>query len=175
MLWRIEDPGIERPPPFHLVEYEKRDLDSSIRLLEQAGPSEIFELAAQIFVAVSLGQPITAGEIAGRSARNLLEAVRLVNARIRFYQALTSVMFGKVQEVPQTERTLFYPRSLYQLVKLYAHWMTMNYRESYGIFGRRGILFSHESLLSGLEFVTREIGDGIAKGALSCQGGSALN
>jgi GDPmannose 4,6-dehydratase len=114
-------------------------------------------------VAVSFDQPITTGQITGLGALNLLEAIRIVNPDIRFYQASTSEMFGKVQETPQTELTPFYPRSPYGVAKLYAHWMTINYRESYNIFGASGILFNHESPLRGLEFVTRKITDGIAK------------
>jgi GDPmannose 4,6-dehydratase len=114
-------------------------------------------------VAVSFDQPITTGKITGLGALHLLEAIRIVDPKIRFYQASTSEMFGKVQEIPQTERTPFYPRSPYGIAKLYAHWMTINYRESYGIFGTSGILFNHESPLRGLEFVTRKITDGIAK------------
>ena len=112
---------------------------------------------------MSFEQPITTGEITGIGAVNLLEAIRIVNPAIRFYQASTSEMFGKVQAVPQVESTPFYPRSPYGVAKLYAHWMTINYRESYGIFGASGILFNHESPLRGQEFVTRKITDGIAK------------
>jgi GDPmannose 4,6-dehydratase len=163
MFWRIEELGIDRHPNFHRVEYDLTDLGSTIRLLEKAGPSEIYNLAAQSFVAVSFDQPITTGQITGLGALNLLEAIRIVDPKIRFYQASTSEMFGKVQEIPQTEQTPFYPRSPYGVAKLYAHWMTINYRESYDIFGASGILFNHESPLRGLEFVTRKITDGIAK------------
>jgi len=163
MFWRIEELGIDKHPRFHRVEYDLTDLGSTIRLLEKAAPSEIYNLAAQSFVAVSFDQPITTGQITGLGALNLLEAVRIVDPTIRFYQASTSEMFGKVQQIPQDEQTPFYPRSPYGVAKLYAHWMTINYRESYGIFGTSGILFNHESPLRGLEFVTRKITDGVAK------------
>jgi len=112
---------------------------------------------------VSFDQPITTGEITGIGALYLLEAIRIVNPRIRFYQASTSEMFGKVQEIPQVETTPFHPRSPYGVAKLYAHWITVNYRESYDIFASSGILFNHESPLRGLEFVTRKITDAVAK------------
>jgi GDPmannose 4,6-dehydratase len=163
MFWRIEELGIDRHPNFHRVEYDLTDLGSTIRLLEKAQPTEIYNLAAQSFVAVSFDQPITTGQITGLGALHLLEAVRIVDPKIRFYQASTSEMFGKVQQIPQDEQTPFYPRSPYGVAKLYAHWMTINYRESYGIFGTSGILFNHESPLRGLEFVTRKITDAVAK------------
>jgi GDPmannose 4,6-dehydratase len=162
-FWRMEELGIERHPNLHLMEYDLTDLSSSIRLLQTAEACEVYNLAAQSFVGVSFEQPITTGEITGLGAVNLLEAIRIVNPKIRFYQASTSEMFGKVREIPQKESTPFYPRSPYGIAKLYAHWMTINYRESYGIFGTSGILFNHESSLRGLEFLTRKVTDGIAK------------
>jgi GDPmannose 4,6-dehydratase len=162
-FWRMEELGIERHPNLHLMEYDLTDLSSSIRLLQKAEASEVYNLAAQSFVGVSFEQPITTGEITGLGAVNLLEAIRIVNLKIRYYQASTSEMFGKVREIPQMESTPFYPRSPYGVAKLYAHWMTINYRESYGIFGTSGILFNHESPLRGLEFLTRKVTDGIAK------------
>ena len=162
-FWRIEELGVRDHAHLQLLEYDLTDLGSNIRLLENVRPDEIYNLAAQSFVAVSFDQPITTGEITGLGAVNLLEAIRTVNPRIRFYQASTSEMFGKVQEVPQSETTPFYPRSPYGVAKLYAHWMTINYRESYNIFGSSGILFNHESPLRGLEFVTRKITDGLAR------------
>lgn len=162
-FWRIEELGIENHPNLHLVEYDLTDLSASIRLLQNAEPVEVYNLAAQSFVGVSFEQPITTAEITGVGAVNLLEAIRIVNPKIRFYQASTSEMFGKVQHIPQTEETPFYPRSPYGVAKLYAHWMTVNFRESYGIFGASGILFNHESPLRGREFVTRKITDGMAK------------
>jgi GDPmannose 4,6-dehydratase len=170
-FWRIEELGIQNDPNLHLVEYDLTDLASSIRLLETAKPSEVYNLAAQSFVGVSFDQPITTAEITGIGPLNLLEAIRIVNPKIRFYQASTSEMFGKVQAVPQAEDTPFYPRSPYGVAKLYAHWITVNYRESYDIFGCSGILFNHESPLRGREFVTRKITDSVAKiklGKLDC-------
>ena len=162
-FWRLQDLGVDKHPNLQLVEYDLTDLGSSIRLLETTGATEVYNLAAQSFVGVSFDQPVTTGKITGLGAVNLLEAIRIVNPAIRFYQASTSEMFGKVQAIPQIESTPFYPRSPYGVAKLYAHWMTINYRESYNIFGSSGILFNHESPLRGLEFVTRKITDSMAK------------
>jgi GDPmannose 4,6-dehydratase len=162
-FWRIEELGIAEHPNLHLVEFDLTDLGSAFRLLETSHATEVYNLAAQSFVGVSFDQPYTTAQITGMGALNLLEAIRIVNPKIRFYQASTSEMFGKVQAVPQVEDTPFYPRSPYGVAKLYAHWMTVNYRESYGIFGSSGILFNHESPLRGREFVTRKITDGMAK------------
>ncbi len=162
-FWRLSELGLDDHPRLHLVEYDLTDLSSTIRLLEQAEPDEVYNLAAQSFVGVSFEQPITTGEITGLGAVHLLEAIRIVNPKIKFYQASTSEMFGKVQEIPQCESTPFYPRSPYGVAKLYAHWMAVNYRESYGIFASSGILFNHESPLRGKEFVTRKITDTVAK------------
>ena len=166
-FWRIEELGIDKHPNLNLVEYDLTDLSSSIRLLESTGATEVYNLAAQSFVGVSFEQPLTTLDITGAGAVNLLEAIRIVNPKIRFYQASTSEMFGQVQAIPQSETTPFYPRSPYGVAKLYAHWMTINYRESYGIFGCSGILFNHESPLRGREFVTRKITDSVAKIKLS--------
>ncbi|SEL45824.1 GDPmannose 4,6-dehydratase [Pseudomonas sp. NFIX51] len=162
-FWRIEELGITNHPNLQLIEYDLTDLSSSIRLLQTAKPDEVYNLAAQSFVGVSFDQPITTAEITGVGVVNLLEAIRIVNPNIRFYQASTSEMFGKVQAIPQKEDTPFYPRSPYGVAKLYAHWITINYRESYDIFGCSGILFNHESPLRGREFVTRKITDSVAK------------
>ncbi len=162
-FWRIQELGITEHENLHLVEYDLTDLGSSIRLLEQVRPDEIYNLAAQSFVGVSFEQPIATAQITGLGAVHLLEAIRIVDRGIKYYQASTSEMFGKVQEVPQKESTPFYPRSPYGVAKLYAHWMTVNYRESYNIFASSGILFNHESPLRGLEFVTRKITDGLVK------------
>lgn len=162
-FWRIEELGIAKHPSLHLVEYDLTDLSASIRLLQTTGATEVYNLAAQSFVGVSFDQPVTTAEITGIGPLNLLEAIRIVNPAIRFYQASTSEMFGKVQAIPQTEDTPFYPRSPYGVAKLYAHWITVNYREGYNIFGCSGILFNHESPLRGREFVTRKITDSIAK------------
>lgn len=162
-FWRIEELGIKNNPNLHLVEYDLTDLSSSIRLLQESKATEVYNLAAQSFVGVSFDQPLTTAEITGIGPVNLLEAIRIVNPKIRFYQASTSEMFGKVQAIPQKEDTPFYPRSPYGVAKLYAHWMTINYRESYNIFASSGILFNHESPLRGQEFVTRKITDSVAK------------
>jgi GDPmannose 4,6-dehydratase len=162
-FWRIEELGIDKHPNLELVEHDLTDMSSSIRLMQRTGVSEIYNLAAQSFVGVSFDQPITTAEITGVGPVNLLEAIRIVNPDIRFYQASTSEMFGLVQAVPQSETTPFYPRSPYGVAKLYAHWMTVNYRESYDIFASSGILFNHESPLRGREFVTRKITDSFAK------------
>jgi GDPmannose 4,6-dehydratase len=170
-FWRMEELGVQDHPNLHLVEYDLTDLGATIGLLQRVQPSEIYNLAAQSFVGVSFEQPSTTAQITGLGALHLLEAIRLVNPKIRFYQASTSEMFGKVQAVPQVESTPFYPRSPYGVAKLYAHWMTVNYRESYDIFGCSGILFNHESPLRGREFVTRKITDSVAKiklGKLDC-------
>jgi len=170
-FWRLEELGVENHPNLTLVEYDLTDLSSSIRLLQQTGAREVYNLAAQSFVGVSFDQPVTTAEITGIGPLNVLEAIRIVDKDIRFYQASTSEMFGKVQAVPQIETTPFYPRSPYGVAKLYAHWITVNYRESYGIFGASGILFNHESPLRGREFVTRKITDAVAKiklGTLDC-------
>lgn len=170
-FWRIEELGIVGHPNLNLIEYDLTDISSSIRLLQTTRAREVYNLAAQSFVGVSFDQPVTTAEITGVGALNLLEAIRIVDPTIRFYQASTSEMFGKVQAIPQVETTPFWPRSPYGVAKLYAHWITVNYRESYGIFGCSGILFNHESPLRGREFVTRKITDSVAKiklGKLDC-------
>ncbi|MFZ2998564.1 GDP-mannose 4,6-dehydratase [Sphingobium sp.] len=162
-FWRIDELGITNHPNLKLVEYDLTDMGSAIRLIETSEATEIYNLAAQSFVGVSFDQPITTGQITGLGAAYLLEAIRTVNKDIRFYQASTSEMFGKVQAIPQVEDTPFYPRSPYGVAKLYAHWLTVNYRESFDIFATSGILFNHESPLRGREFVTRKITDTVAK------------
>lgn len=162
-FWRMEELGVAAHPNLHLVEHDLTDLGASIRLLQTTEATEVYNLAAQSFVGVSFDQPLTTASITGLGAVHLLEAIRIVNPAIRYYQASTSEMFGKVQAIPQVESTPFYPRSPYGVAKLYAHWMTINYRESYGIFGSSGILFNHESPLRGQEFVTRKITDSLAK------------
>ena len=156
-FWRIEELGIEKHPNLHLVEFDLTDLASSIRLIEQCEADEVYNLAAQSFVGVSFDQPIATAQITGIGPLNLLEAIRIVNPKIRFYQASTSEMFGKVREVPQTELTPFHPRSPYGVAKVFGHHITMNYRESYGLHASSGILFNHEGPRRGLEFVTRKI------------------
>ena len=145
-FWRIEEVGVQSHPNLHLVEYDLTDLGASISLVQKVQPDEIYNLAAQSFVGVSFEQPTTTAQITGLGAVNLLEAIRLINPKIRFYQASTSEMFGKVQAIPQIESTPFYPRSPYGIAKLYAHWMTINYRESYGIFASSGIVGSHSKM-----------------------------
>jgi GDPmannose 4,6-dehydratase len=170
-FWRLEELGIAEHPALELVEYDLTDGGAAIRLMHAHKPNEVYNLAAQSFVGVSFDQPTTTAQITGVGPLHLLEAIRAIDPSIRFYQASTSEMFGKVQAVPQREDTPFYPRSPYGVAKLYAHWITVNYRESYGIFGSSGILFNHESPLRGREFVTRKITDGVAKiklGKLEC-------
>ncbi|MBB3257511.1 GDPmannose 4,6-dehydratase [Paraburkholderia bannensis] len=162
-FWRMNELGVTDHPSLELVEHDLTDAGSTIRLLERAQAGEIYNLAAQSFVGVSFDQPVTTAEVTGIGALNLLEAIRVINPRTRFYQASTSEMFGKVQAVPQREDTPFYPRSPYGIAKLFAHWSTVNYRESYDIFATSGILFNHESPLRGREFVTRKITDAVAK------------
>ena len=162
-FWRINELGIQDHENLHLLEYDLTDQSANIRLIHDVQPDEIYNLAAQSFVGVSFDQPIATAKITGLGALHVLEAIRIINPEIRFYQASTSELFGKVQEVPQSEQTAFYPRSPYGVAKLFAHWTTINYRESYNIFASSGILFNHESPLRGREFVTRKITDGIAK------------
>jgi GDPmannose 4,6-dehydratase len=146
-----------------LVDGDLNDLSSLIRLMQQYNPSEIYNLAAQSFVATSWQQPLLTGQVTGIGAVNMLEAMRLEAPAARFYQASSSEMFGKIQAQMQSETTPFYPRSPYAAAKLYAHWMTVNYRESFGLHASSGILFNHESPLRGIEFVTRRITDGVAR------------
>lgn len=170
-FWRLDEVGVTNHPNLELVEYDLTDLGTTISMVQKIQPDEIYNLAAQSFVGVSFEQPTTTAQITGVGALHLLEAIRLINPKTRFYQASTSEMFGKVQAIPQIEETPFYPRSPYGVAKLYAHWITVNYRESYGIFGASGILFNHESPLRGREFVTRKITDSVAKiklGLLDC-------
>ena len=164
-FWRLDELGVDylNNPNLQLVEFDLTDLGGITRLLEKIQPDEIYNLAAQSFVGVSFEQPKTTAEITGIGALNILEAIRQVNPKIKYYQASTSEMFGKVQSIPQNEKTPFYPRSPYGVAKLYAHWITINYRESYNIFGCSGILFNHESPLRGKEFVTRKITDAVAR------------
>lgn len=162
-FWRINALGIDKHPRLRLVETDLTDMGSLIRLLQQSKATEVYNLAAQSFVGTSFTQPVTTAEITALGPLNLLEAIRIVNPEIRFYQASTSEMFGKVQSIPQREDTPFYPRSPYAVAKLYGHWITVNYRESYNLFACSGILFNHESPLRGREFVTRKISDSIAK------------
>lgn len=140
-----------------IVYMDLLELTNILRVIEKINPDEIYNLAAQSFVGTSFEQPIVTSDIDAMGVLRLLEAVRVVKPGARFYQASTSEMFGKVQQIPQTETTPFYPRSPYGVAKLFAHWMTVNYRESYGLYACSGILFNHESPLRGIEFVTRKI------------------
>lgn len=162
-FWRIEELGIHNNPNLELVNSDITDQGSCFSLVEKFEPDEIYNLAAQSFVGASFHQPKLTADVSGVAVLNLLEAIKYINPKIKFYQASTSEMFGLVQEVPQTENTNFYPRSPYGNAKLFAHWSTINYRESYDIFGACGILFNHESPLRGMEFVTRKITDSVAK------------
>lgn len=168
-FWRMEELNVYGHPNLKLVEFDLTDQSNCIRLVSEIMPDEIYNLAAQSFVGVSFKQPVTTASVTGIGALHLLEAIRIVNPKIKFYQASTSEMFGKVHEIPQTENTIFHPRSPYGVAKLFAHWSTINYRESYGIFGVCGILFNHESPLRGKEFVTRKITDAVAKIKLGSQ------
>ena len=162
-FWRIEELGIENNPNLILLEYDLIDLSSAFRIISEVEPDEIYNLAAQSFVGVSFTQPIATAQITGIGALNLLEAIRSINPKIKFYQASTSEMFGKVHAIPQNEETPFHPRSPYGVAKVFAHWATLNYQESYNLFATSGILFNHESPLRGKEFVTRKITDSVAK------------
>ncbi|WAJ28707.1 GDP-mannose 4,6-dehydratase [Antarcticirhabdus aurantiaca] len=139
------------------------DITSIIRVIQTVKPDEIYNLGAQSFVKTSWQQPVLTGSVSGLGAVNVLEAIRLLSPQTRFYQASTSEMYGLIQEPRQSETTPFYPRSPYAAAKLYAHWMTVNYRESFGLHASSGILFNHESPLRGIEFVTRKITDGVAR------------
>jgi GDPmannose 4,6-dehydratase len=139
------------------------DLSSLIRIMQEVQPDEVYNLAAQSFVKSSWNQPILTGQVTGIGTTNMLEAVRIAAPEARFYQASSSEMFGLVQQSPQTEKTPFYPRSPYAVAKLYGHWSTVNYRESFGLHASSGILFNHESPLRGIEFVTRKVTDAAAR------------
>ena len=146
-----------------LISGDLLDQKSLVSALQTARPQEVYNLGAQSFVPVSWDQPMLTGEVTGLGVTRLLEAIRTCDENIRFYQASTSELFGKAQETPQNEQTAFYPRSPYGVSKLYAHWITINYRESYGLFACTGILFNHESPRRGREFVTRKITHGVAR------------
>ena len=153
----------------NLVQGDITDSTSMIRILKETKPDEVYHLAAQSFVPASWTQPVATAEMTAVGVLRVLESIRLVNPKIRFYQASSSEMFGKVQETPQTEKTPFYPRSPYGVAKLYGYWITINYRESYEIHASNGILFNHESCRRGKEFVTRKITNSIAKIKLGLQ------
>ena len=146
-----------------IIQGDLHDQSSLVDVIERYRPDEVYNLAAQSFVPTSWNQPVLTGEVTALGVTRLLEAIRLINPQTRFYQASSSEMFGKVREVPQNEETPFYPRSPYGVAKVYAHWITVNYRESYDLFAVSGILFNHESPRRGLEFVTRKINNGVAR------------
>jgi len=160
-LWRLRYLGVESQVILESMDIE--DISSQIRVLQKYMPDEIYNFAAQSFVGVSFEQPLLTGKVTGLGVANLLEAVRLTVPHARLYQASTSEMFGKSKMFPQNEETTFYPCSPYGIAKLYGHWMTVNYREAYGMFTCSGITFNHESPLRGIEFVTRKITDGVAR------------
>jgi GDPmannose 4,6-dehydratase len=160
-LWRLEELGVAAD--VRLVSLELIEFTNILRTIEQVRPDELYNLAAQSFVALSFEQPLYTADVDGAGPLRILECLRAVRPECRFYQASTSEMFGLVQETPQTERTPFYPRSPYGVAKLQAHWMTVNYREAWGLFACSGLLFNHESPLRGIEFVTRKITAGLAR------------
>ena len=160
-LWRLEYLGIEKE--VELIEGDLADLSSIIRAVNASKPREVYNLAAQSFVGTSWEQPILTAQVTGMGALHVLEAIRLTDPSIKFYQASTSEMFGLIQEERQSEKTPFYPRSPYGVSKLFGHWTTVNYRESFGIHACSGILFNHESPLRGIEFVTRKVTDAVAR------------
>jgi len=160
-FWRLDELKIAEK--VELIETDLLDSGSLTRVIDDIKPDEVYNLAAQSFVAHSFKNPVLTGNVTGLGVTHILEAIRMVNKDIKFYQASTSELYGLVQEIPQTEKTPFYPRSPYGVAKLYGHWMTINYRESYNMFASTGILFNHESPLRGVEFVTRKITDAVAR------------
>ena len=160
-LWRLGHLGIVKD--VNLIDGDIIDMTSILRALEAAAPDEVYNLAAQSFVATSWRQPLLTANVTGLGALHVLEAIRIHDPKIRFYQASTSEMFGLIQTERQDEKTPFYPRSPYGVAKLFAHWSTVNYRESFGLHASSGILFNHESPLRGIEFVTRKVTDGVAR------------
>jgi GDPmannose 4,6-dehydratase len=160
-LWRLRYLRIDRE--VRLIDGDLIDVASLVRAVDAARPDEVYNLAAQSFVATSWHQPLLTAQVTGLAVTSVLEAIRIVHPEARFYQASSSEMFGKVTTPIQDENTLFHPRSPYGVSKLYGHWITVNYRESFGIHASSGILFNHESPLRGLEFVTRKVADGVAR------------
>src|SRR5947207_2765885 len=166
-LWRLRYLGIDRE--VRLIDGDLTDVASLVRAMETSRPAEVYNLAAQSFVATSWHQPLLTAQVTGMAVTSVLEAVRIVNPKARFYQASSSEMFGNVPETIQDENTRFQPRSPYGVSKLYGHWITVNYRESFGIHASSGILFNHESPLRGIEFVTRKVTDAVARIKLGMQ------
>ena len=170
-FWRIEELDVRGHERLVLEDLDLADLGRCVRLLNEYAPAEVYNLAAQSFVSTSFREPVATAQATGLGALNLLEAIRIAAPGVRYYQASTSEMFGKVVAVPQNEDTPFHPRSPYGVAKLFAHWATVNYRESYGLYAASGILFNHESPLRGKEFVTRKITESAARmhlGQLEC-------
>lgn len=168
-FWRLDELKVTDHEYFSLIEHDLTDLGSNIRALAECEPDEVYNLAGQSHVAVSFKEPTLTAQISAVGALQLLEAVRIVNPKVRIYQASSAEMFGKVQSIPQTEETPLYPRSPYGVAKQFGHWSAINYRESYGIFASSGILFNHESPLRGAEFVTRKISKAAARIRLGLQ------
>ena len=160
-VWRLDELGVA--DQVKMISLELLEYSNIQKVIDKVQPDEVYNLAAQSFVAASFEQPLYTGDVDGLAVTRILEAIRTVNPAIRFYQASTSEMFGKVQAVPQTETTPFYPRSPYGVAKLYGHWITVNYREAFGLHASSGILFNHESPLRGMEFVTRKITASLAR------------
>jgi GDPmannose 4,6-dehydratase len=160
-LWRLRE--LDVLDKITIIDADLLDLSSLIRALEKSQAEEVYNLAAQSFVATSWDQPLLTAEVTGAGALRMLEAVRIFNPKARFYQASSSEMFGKIQHQIQDESTPFYPRSPYGVAKLFAHWSTINHRESFHLHASNGILFNHESPLRGIEFVTRKVSDGVAR------------
>ena len=162
-FWRLAELGVLDHPNLKLVEFDLIDPGACLRLLDRCEPSCVYNLAAQSFVGVSFQNPVATAQMTGIGTLHLLEAIRQINSKIKFYQASSSELYGRVQATPQNEGTPFHPRSPYGVAKLFAHWITINYRESYGMFASSGILFNHESPLRGQEFVTRKITNAVAR------------
>lgn len=162
-LWRLEELDVTAHQNFKFLEFDLLDPGACLRLIEQAEPEVVYNLAAQSFVGASFAQPVATAQMTGIGPLHLLEAIRQINKSVKFYQASTSELYGRVRAVPQNEETPFYPRSPYAIAKLFGHWITVNYREAYGIFASSGILFNHESPLRGREFVTRKITNAVAR------------
>ncbi len=160
-LWRLRELGIERE--VRLIDGDVADVSAMFRAVRESKAREVYNLAAQSFVGTSWQQPLLTAQVTGVGCANVLEAIRLTDPTIRFYQASTSELFGLIQAERQDEKTPFYPRSPYGVAKLYAHWMTINYRESFNLHASTGILFNHESPLRGVEFVTRKVTDAVAR------------
>ncbi|HJU10932.1 MAG TPA: GDP-mannose 4,6-dehydratase [Candidatus Binataceae bacterium] len=162
-LWRLEELDVTSHPNFKVLEFDLLDPGSCLRLIEHAEPDIVYNLAAQSFVGASFAQPVATAQMTGVGPLHMLEAIRQIDNKIKFYQASTSELYGRVRAVPQNEETPFYPRSPYAVAKLFGHWTTVNYREAYGLFASSGILFNHESPLRGREFVTRKITNAAAR------------